>query len=65
MSDPLRPAIGLTRDVPPSGHVIGQYASAVHRGGRAQGARELPAGVDPGRDGHGDDSVHGLLNSKG
>lgn len=39
VSDPLRSATGLTRDVPPSGHVIGQYA----RGDFEVGVHKAPA----------------------
>jgi phage tail sheath protein FI len=39
VSDPLRSALGLTRDIPPSGHVIGQYA----RGDFEVGVHKAPA----------------------
>ncbi|MGH9256236.1 MAG: phage tail sheath family protein [Vicinamibacterales bacterium] len=39
VSDPLRSAFGLTRDIPPSGHVIGQYA----RGDFEVGVHKAPA----------------------
>jgi phage tail sheath protein FI len=39
VSDPLRTAAGLTRDIPPSGHIAGQYA----RGDFAVGVHKAPA----------------------
>lgn len=63
--DPLRGATGITRDVPPSGHVAGQYARVdfsvgVHKAPANVAltwAQDATAPVDDGK--------HGLLNTEG
>jgi phage tail sheath protein FI len=65
VSDPLRTAAGLTRDIPPSGHVIGQYAHGdleigVHKApanAPLVWTQDLTASVPP--------ALHGLLNTLG
>ncbi|HKP51323.1 MAG TPA: phage tail sheath C-terminal domain-containing protein [Chloroflexia bacterium] len=63
--EPVRPARALTRDIPPSGHVAGQYATAdfsvgVHKAPAnvaLKWAQDVTAGVS--------DPTHGLLNTEG
>jgi len=63
--DPLRGAAGITRDIPPSGHVAGQYASADF----TVGVHKAPANVEltwaQDTTAPVDDARHGLLNSDG
>jgi phage tail sheath protein FI len=65
VSDPLRTAVGLTRDVPPSGHIAGQYA----RGDFEVGVHKAPANAALAWTQDVTASVpaasHGLLNSIG
>lgn len=63
--EPLRPAPALTRDIPPSGHVAGQYAAAdfsvgVHKAPAnvaLKWVQDVTARVS--------DPTHGLLNAEG
>src|SRR5262249_12542809 len=63
--DPLRGTAGITRDVPPSGHVAGQYATADF----TVGVHKAPANVEltwaQDTTASVDDARHGLLNSEG
>ena len=63
--DPLRGVAGITRDVPPSGHVAGQYATADF----TVGVHKAPANVEltwaQDTTAPVDDARHGLLNSEG
>lgn len=63
--DPLRGVAGITRDVPPSGHVAGQYASADF----TVGVHKAPANVEltwaQDTTAPVDDGKHGLLNTEG
>jgi phage tail sheath protein FI len=65
VSDPLRTAAGLTRDIPPSGHIAGQYA----RGDVEVGVHKAPANAMLAWTQDVTASVpaasHGLLNSMG
>jgi hypothetical protein len=65
VAEPVRPSPALTRDIPPSGHVAGQYAHAdfsigVHKAPAnipLKWAQDVTASVS--------DPTHGLLNTEG
>ncbi len=65
VSDPLRTATGLTRDVPPSGHVAGHYAKTDMEVGVHKAPANAPLLWIQDVTATASDPVHGLLNTLG
>jgi len=63
--DPLRTPSALTRDIPPSGHVAGQYAQSDFQVGVYKTPANSPLGWTQDVTVSVDDPVHGLLNADG
>lgn len=65
VTDPLRSPSGITRDIPPSGHVAGQYARTDFEVGVHRAPANSPLGWVQDVTVVVNDAVHGILNPSG
>ena len=63
--DPLRPSVALTRDIPPSGHVAGQYAQTDFQAGVHKAPANAPLVWTQDVTVMVGDAIHGILNPAG
>ncbi|MGZ9233914.1 MAG: phage tail sheath C-terminal domain-containing protein [Anaerolineales bacterium] len=63
--DPLRPSAALTRDIPPSGHVAGQYAQTDFQAGVHKAPANAPLVWTQDVTVMVGDAIHGILNPAG